>query len=40
MVFKLAKCAEKNWRRLRGYKLLGKIIAGVKFIDGILEDAA
>lgn len=40
MVFKLAKCAEKNWRRLRGYKLLGKIIEGAKFKDGIIEDAA
>jgi len=40
MVFKLAKCAEKNWRRLRGYKLLGKIIEGIQFVDGIIEDAA
>jgi len=40
MVFKLAKCAEKNWRRLRGYKLLGKIIEGIKFVDGIIEDVA
>jgi putative transposase len=34
MVFKLAKCAEKGWRRLRGFALLSKIVKGVKFKDG------
>jgi putative transposase len=34
MVFKLAQSAEKRWKRLRGYKLLGKLITGVKFING------
>jgi len=34
MVFKLAQSAEKRWKRLRGYKLLGKVITGVKFVNG------
>ena len=34
MVFKLAKAAEEGWRRLRGFVLLSKIVAGVKFKDG------
>jgi len=40
MVYKLSMEAEKNWRRLRGYKLIPKVIAGVKFIDGELKKAA
>lgn len=35
MMFKLAKCAEKNWRRQRGFAFLAKVITGVKFKDGI-----
>ena len=35
MMFKLGQCAEKNWRRLRGFNDLGKVIAGVEFKDGI-----
>jgi len=27
--------AEKNWRRLRGFRWLAKVIDGVKFHDGI-----
>jgi transposase-like protein len=38
MVFKLAQCAERSWRTLNGAKLLGEVIEGVKFIDGIKED--
>ena len=34
MVFKLAKSAEKWWRKLRGHELISKIVAGVKFVDG------
>lgn len=34
MVFKLTKLAEKGWIRLRGFALLPKVIAGVKFKDG------
>ena len=35
MMFKLGLCAEKNWRRLRGFDYLAKVITGVKFKDGI-----
>ncbi len=40
MVYKLARSAEKRWRKLSSYKLLGKIITGVRFIDGIEAQAA
>ena len=35
MIFKLGMGAEKNWRRLRGFQWLAKVIEGVKFQDGI-----
>ena len=35
MMFKLGQCAQKNWRRIRGFNTLGKVITGVKFKDGI-----
>ena len=35
MMFKLGRCAQKNWRRLRGFDYLAKVITGVKFEDGI-----
>jgi transposase-like protein len=35
MVFKLLDRASKRWRRLRGYKLILKVIEGVQFVDGI-----
>jgi putative transposase len=35
MMFKLGQCAEKKWRRLRGFDDLTKVIAGVKFKDGV-----
>jgi len=35
MMFKLGLCAEKKWRRLRGFDYLAKVITGVKFKDGI-----
>jgi transposase-like protein len=34
MVFKLAQAAERKWRKLDGYELLGDVIRGVKFKDG------
>jgi len=34
MMFKLGECAEKNWRKLRGFAYLAKVIEGVKFING------
>ena len=35
MIFKLGQCAEKNWRKLRGFNYLAKVIEGVPFKDGI-----
>ncbi len=35
MMFKLSQCAEKKWRKLRGFSYLGKVITGIKFKDGI-----
>jgi len=29
--------AEKDWRKLRGFRQLADVINGVKFIDGIDE---
>ena len=37
MVFKLAKVAEKNWRRLNASAKILKLIQGCKFVDGVLE---
>jgi len=35
MIFKLSECAEKNWRKQRGFEHLARVITGVKFKDGI-----
>lgn len=35
MMFKLGQCAEKNWRRLRGFDYLAKVVTGIKFKDGV-----
>jgi len=35
MIYKLGMCAEKRWRRIRGFSHLAKVIAGVKFKDGV-----
>ena len=35
MMFKLSQCAEKKWRRLRGFDYLAKVITGIKFKNGI-----
>ncbi len=35
MMFKLGQCAEKKWRRLRGFDTLAKVITGIQFKDGI-----
>jgi transposase-like protein len=40
MVFKLATQAEKHWRKLNGHQLMSKVIDGVKFTNGVLENAA
>jgi transposase-like protein len=40
MVFKLCLEAEKTWRRINGYEFLPLVIQGVKFVDGVKEQAA
>lgn len=40
MVFKLARSAENSWRKINTYKLLTKVISGVRFSDGIEVQAA
>jgi hypothetical protein len=35
MMFKLGQCAQKKWRRLRGFDYLAKVITGIEFKDGI-----
>lgn len=35
MMFKLGQCAEKSWRRLRGFTHLADVIQGVDFVNGI-----
>lgn len=34
MVYNLGTMAQKGWRRLRGFALLSKLVAGVKFKNG------
>lgn len=34
MVYKLGQSAQKRWRRLRGFRQLGKVIRGLQFKDG------
>lgn len=38
MVFKLVMAAAKTWRRLKGENQLPKVIAGIKFTDGVAAD--
>jgi transposase-like protein len=40
MMFKLGQSAEKRWRRLNGHEQIVHLLAGKKFIDGLLQDAA
>ena len=41
MVFKLGREAERRWRKINGYDLVPKVIAGIEFKDGIeLTEAA
>jgi len=35
MMFKLGRCAEQTWRRLRGFRQLALVLKGVQFTDGI-----
>ncbi len=34
MIYKMGMSAEKSWKRLRGFRQLGKVIEGVKFRNG------
>jgi len=34
-MFKLVQCAEKTWRRLRGFRELEKVLEGLQFVDGL-----
>jgi len=38
--YQLCRSAQRKWRKLDGHELLGKVIEGVKFIDGVMEEAA
>ena len=40
MVFKLARAAERHWRRLNGPDRLAEVIRGVRFRDGEPVQAA
>jgi hypothetical protein len=40
MIFKLAKSAERHWRRLDGSERLGQLIQGIRFRDGEPVQAA
>ena len=35
MMFKLSQCAERKWRKQRGFEYLAKLVTGIKFKDGI-----
>jgi putative transposase len=39
MVFKLTKSAEQRWRKLKGATQLAQVIKGVRFKDGLQEEA-
>lgn len=39
MLFKLGMCAEKRWRKIRGFAWLAQVIEGVPFQDGVLQNA-
>jgi len=38
MVFKLVLETKKTWKKIKGYRLIPKVIDGVTFIDGELAD--
>lgn len=38
MVFKLAVQAEKHWRRINGYQWISKVIEGVPFVNGLIQE--
>ena len=40
MVFKLVQSAEKRWRSLNGSALIPEVLRGVRFVDGLIQQAA
>ncbi len=40
MVFQLCRSAQKRWRKLSCYALLGKVVEGIVFTDGVEDVAA
>jgi putative transposase len=40
MMWRLAKSAEKRWRKLNGHEQIPLLLEGKKFVHGILSDAA
>jgi putative transposase len=34
MVFKLVKETEKTWKKIKGYRLIPKVLKGIRFTDG------
>jgi len=39
MVFKLVQHAQRHWRRLDGHQLIPELLAGRRFVDGIMSPA-
>jgi hypothetical protein len=37
MVFKLIQSAEKRWKRIKGFDLIGEVIEGIVFKDGVRD---
>ncbi len=37
MMSKLGKCAERSWRRIRGFAHLAEVIEGTEFINGFKQ---
>ena len=40
MVFRLCRAAESHWNKLNGHHLIAKVFEGVRFVDGIMQEAA
>lgn len=40
LAYKLALCAQRRWRRIRGFRRLGQVVRGVPFQDGIAIEAS
>jgi hypothetical protein len=40
MIFKVGMSAQLSWRRLKGFEFLAKVVAGVKFQDGLEQPSS